>query len=551
MDKWLAANLAYTDGRVKRFGPDERDDGDIPKSIQFDTQAPGGFGSGSLVLPRPPKLRADDAKLFSHAWISGPGNKTAYEGRVTGVPQVGPSEIRLELEGWSAHLDDDETFQEIYSDIDFSHWQGASAQRKLDLIASYSFHDPSVVPDAGQPSLQQGYTGNWNATTGRPYASAYYDAHGVELGSLYWAMKVDGRISPADSNWNIEARLCDDDRSSNVNDSGNLRPGTGSPQTGTVTASGVAKYFSELANWYTNSGGGEGTEHAIWWTCLAVRSKHGLTPRGTESATEAKGFYGSDVLAHALGKAAPLLNYTLNESIEQSTFVIPHLVFKEHTTVRQVIEQVTALGGASNVPNDWGVYENREFYWRSPGSYGRTWRVRKDQVAEPTSEGPDASERISEIKITYRDGSGTNHTVGPPGSGADYETPQLQDTDPQNPANRVGRKRHREVGITNQDGAVLIGQLLLAEANRVDWRGTTKIQGEATDSADNTLPAYMVRAGDRIVIEDDEDPTERAINSTSYSHDDMTMTANSGASPHQLEVLLAQLAAVTDLKVGG
>lgn len=545
-ENWRAVELHYTDSQIKRFGPDEADDADIPKSLQYDTQIPGGFGPGSCVLPRPPKLRADDAALFSHARVYGPGGRTYHEGRITGIPQVGANEIRLDLEGWSAHLDDDETFREIYSDIDLSHWGSISAQRKINLIAAGfgRITDSSVMPDTstGAPALVLAFDGSvW---AGGADCEAQYDAGGgCSIGSLYVAGK-EGHTGDA-GDWHWYAVLAPDDVYSSSDKSADLRGATWAT---TLAATLENRRFALVQYYFEAANGTDQAEFQIYHTCVAVVGNHGLTLRGTADATNAQGFYASDILGHALSKSAPLLSYTLGDSIEQSTFAIPHLVFLENTTVRSVVEQITALGGAQLVPNDWGVYENREFFWKTPGTYGKTWRVRKDQFATPLSEGPESKERINGMKISYRDGAGTTHSVGPPGSGSDYETTDLLDTDPQNPANRLSRKwKHREVGITNQEGALLIGQLLLAEANLVDWRGTVEVKGEATDDAGNTYPVDMMRAGDRVVTEDDEYPTERPVNSTSYQHDSMTDTVNIGAPPHRGEVLLAQLAAATDL----
>jgi len=89
MDHWIAASLFLSDGRVIRFGPDEADAENVPSDIAFDTSNPGGFGSASITLPRPEDLRTDDAKLFSHVELYGPGNIVYYEGFINGIPQVG------------------------------------------------------------------------------------------------------------------------------------------------------------------------------------------------------------------------------------------------------------------------------------------------------------------------------------------------------------------------------------------------------------------------------------------------------------------------------
>ena len=275
---------------------------------------------------------------------------------------------------------------------------------------------------------------------------------------------------------------------------------------------------------------------------LAVFGNHGLTKRGTAPD---QGYYSSDVVNYVIGQSP--LNATLGDSIEETSFVIPHLAYYDDVSLTQVIEEVTTLGGSQNVPNEWGVYEDRTFFWKSPGSYGRTWHVWRDEVATPSSEGPDADRRVAGVKVLYQDGAGTTRSVGPPGSNADIETEVLLDVDPENPAHRIpGAFAIQQAGITNVFGAANIGVLVLNERNRLQWRGSVELQGEVLDANGNTYPVSEVRAGDEIVIDDSEDLSPRPINATTYNHSSMTTSASVGARRDTLEALLSQLSAVTD-----
>lgn len=540
---WLACQLHYFDGQYKRFGPDERDDADVPYQIQFDTQMPGGFGSGSLVLPRPPRLRADDASLFCEAIIYGP-HGTVYEGRVVGIPQVGSDEIRLELEPWSEALTDDETFRQVFRDIDLSRWEGPSLQRQINLAYPTSFYvgeGPSVVWDTTSSNLELAAIGPWDLNH-RPAPQAWYRSP-VPLKRIDYSYKTIGNTTNAA--FRLFVHLSDDDVLSASDQSADLHgAAVGS---GTVLASTESHYWA-LVEFYDGSAGGASTvdneEFKVFFS-TALYGNHALTPESDG------GFLGSDIIAYALDRSAPDLTYTLGDSIETSTLTIPHLTFLEPTTARSVVEQVTAIGGAQFTLNDWGVFDRRGFFHRSPRSYGRTWRIRKDQVATPTSSGPQAKDRTAGFMVSYRDGSGKAHTVGPPGSGADHETTDLLDTDPQNPANRLKRKfRHRQVGITNQEGAIRIGQVLLASANRLDWQGSVDVRGEATDAQGNKHPVSAMRAGDWLAMEDEEGLLEeQPVVKTSHSHSDLVTQVDIGRPPDTAEVLIGQLEAATDLAV--
>jgi hypothetical protein len=530
---WLAASLYLSDGRMVRIGHDEAETENQPESFSFDTSNPGGFGSASIQLPRPENLYADDAKLFSHVIVYGEAG-TVYEGMVVGVPQVGANSINLQLAGWVTALDRHETFREIYVDRDLGSWSDPSNSRYQALLAAYeSVAGPSVESDTANalPALKLDVDGILTD----PAREAWYDAGaGCEVAAVYYDM-----TSLSLATYGGYVGVASDDVATASELTADLLTGTNSSAAGTFTATTPYRYGILL---FTFLGTQTGTATSMTFRNLAVYGNHGLTLSGTAPG----GFLASDVVAHMIDQCPSLTRDA--DSIETTTFAIPHLTFKDDTSLRAAVEQVTALGGNANVPNDWGVYEGRQFYWRSPGTYGRVWHVRRDQVATSSSDGPDADRRVAGVKINYTDASGTPLSVGPIGSNADYETDDLIDSDPDNPAHRIpGAFKSESVGITSQQGAINIGVLILNERNRLDWRGSVEIQGEAQDANGNTYPSYLIRAGDRIVISDSDNPTERTIVSTSYDHDSMTTSAAIGAAPDSLESLLGQLAAVTDL----
>ena len=528
MADYLAVSLNLSDGRVLRFGGDEANPENIPYDISFDTQIPGGFGSALITLPKPANLYADDARLFSDVVIYGRGGRVFYEGFVTGVPQVGANEIRLELSGWASALQRYQTFREIFVDRDLGRWEDASRDRQVAVGGSRG--GPEVIWDITTPALKL------TAESGipNPFNEAWYDAGaGLTIASIYYDMIS---VSTSDYVGNIGVATTDN---SGLSSTADLLTGTNSSASGTFVPSTPRRYGVISFYLIGTVSGGEKYTH---WRNLAVYGNHGLTLQGTDP----KGVFGSDVIRYAIGKT--LLN-TTSESVEQSSQIIRHLAFREDTPINEVIEQVTAIGSSTTQPNDWGVYEDKTFFWATPGTYGKTWRVRRDQVATAMSEGPDADARIAGVKVVYSDASGREKSVGPVGSNADTETAELESIDPDNPAKRIpGAYEVVNVGLVPLEAdAVNIGKLILNERNQLKWRGSVDIQGEATDDNGNRYPVALVRAGDQIVIEDDNDTRPRPINSTSYSHSDMSLQANVGARPDTLESLLGRLAAVTEL----
>lgn len=544
MQDTLAATLTPHGGEPLRFGGDEPDAHQIAQRPSFGSQIPGGFSDGSIVVARPDDIAAIDAPRFEFApgRFYGEANRGAYEGRVVGIPHVGVNEIELRFEGHAAALSDLEGFREIYVDRDLNSWgQTTALRRKVFLDLNDQLNEPSVIQDGstgGAPSLEMQVQGPWAVAA---VVEAWYDAHGIPIGSVYYAWRKGVGVGGGGSNWYWDIIATTDDSFASSDATGDLEAaattGSGTLLTTTATRKFVRANFQFAA---ANAGT---SSYALWWTALQVFGNHGLTKRGTAPN---QGFYASDVIAHAIAKAAPQLNFTAGDSIEAGTFVIPHLTFMEGTTAQEVIEQVTALGGGSSLVNDWGVYEDREFFWKTPGTYGRTWRIRLDEASLPTSEGPDVRGRANGVLVTYQDAAGTTRTVGPPGSGADATSTDLVDTSDENPCNLAGIQRWRRVdaGLTVQDGAILIGRLALLEANADKRKGNFTHSGEIRDDAGQLHPAWAVRAGDTVVIEDGDETEEQRIISTSYDDDSYTVSAAIGGTPDRLDALLGRLAVV-------
>lgn len=526
--QWLAAEIATASGDTLRWGPDEADIGSIPSAITFSSKRYGGDDTASLTLSRPPSLADDDARLFRDVRIYGPGYETAWTGRVVGVPQVGPSEIRIECEGKIAVLNE-RFISEIYRDADMTQWGEASPARRAALGTTYTIFSPQLRPSVPGPSaVDLTLTTPWG---GQAVCDAVYDSKEVEVGSIYYSWsQINANVS-VDFGWTVSGRSSESGATV-ISTTADLQ--AAGPGAGTLTVAAGAD-----VGWVTffNTGArpGDQTEHTVLWDALVVYGRHDLTKRGTEPAA---GFYGSDILGHALSGSG--LNYTTGDSIETADFVIGQLAYLQPTSLRQVVEDVSKFGLTGFTPPDWGVHDGT-FYWRSPGTYGRSWRLRRDQFATPTASGPDAAERYGGIIVLYTDSAGQSRSVGPVGSGAAVEDASLQITDTTDAA--YNRFTTFDAGTTNQAAAIQLGQVKLANVNTLRWRGSVEVQGEVTDENGIKYPPWAMRGGDRVIVEDDPDFGEQTIFDTSYSHDEIKTTANLGASPYRLDVALARLAA--------
>lgn len=530
----LAAELWYADGTVKRFGGDEERSRDLPSNIGWNTQIPGGFDTGSLTLPRLPNLYADEAKLFSHVRVYGRGNRTFYEGRVTGVPQVGVQEINLETEGWVASLTDNEYFERLYLDSDLSAWQEPSTTRQIALIVAGSPH----ISGGGlrNDKLATALTTPWSANLRN---EMWYRGR-LSIGSV-WYSAADGSsggIGALAGTETVAVQIADSE-SNTVGSvtTGNLAVGPAGPLPVTSTLTATAETQKAATVRFVSSAANAGTssiEYPVNWL-LVVVGTHGLTTSAL--STGAPALKASDIVADAVALGAPRLTYSTGAtgSIESTATLISQAVYHS-TTARAVVEEMTLRGATNAFLPDWGVYDGREFFWRSPGSYGRQWHVSREDIT-PTYSGPDIGERCRGVVITYQSVGGDTLSVGFTGSGADYETSVLMD-----PNSNSTRIKLQDIGISYQEAAVVIGQLLLTEQNRLIQRGSITFSGTVTGIDGSTHPVAAIRAGDRVSVQEDVGAVV-PISNTSYNHDDLTLTADLGAPSHSSDALFAQLGA--------
>jgi hypothetical protein len=534
----LAMSVTHANGSITRWGPDEPQPTEIPGDLTFGTQIPGGFKDLSCSLLRRIDVEYPDLSLFDTVRVYAPGNRTIWEGRMAQFPRshgdgfsITPGAV-----GWSAHLSDDPSFREIYVDRDLGSWGTASVQRRLNLVGSFTVLDPSTIADdtTGQPSLATSFRDTWTAST-KPLAEAWYNARGVSIGSLYYAWKKNANVNNADTNWSWSGALSSDDVGTATNLTGDLR--AAGPGTGTLTASGAAKTFALLNHFYNAAGGAANAEYAIYWTCLAVYGAHGLAKHGTDSATSARGLYASDVVQNIVTRAAPLLSVG---EIEATTFVIPHLVFADATTAEAAIQFVNAYHGF-----DWGVYDNREFFYRSSDPDRLTWQARLSTGARLDLEGDTAEQVFNGVYVTYQDPIGQKKTVGPPGATADATDAQLADTSSTNPVNAHGISRRwgmLEISqTTTLAGATQLGAIWLSEHSAPQRRGTLTLTGTVTHPTEGEVPAWRVRAGDYVSIADHPADVPRRIIETRYTHGGRQLTANLDNTPFMLDAIMQRL----------
>lgn len=512
---------------------------------------PGGFESADATLPRKPGVAYADLTPFSNWRIQGAGGECAWEGQLRDTPRSSGNERAISPRGagYQAHLDDDKSARMVYVDQDFGNWGSSSTQRRIDLLTSGLVpNESSVTPDetTGAPALETSVQGPW-AAGNPPVSEGVYDSKGIPIGSVFYAWKRSSTTDNTDTNWTWRLQASAADTFTSADATGNLR--AAGPGTGTLTTTSGDKTFVTAHIFYgAVAKTTDGNKYCIYWTKLAVYGDHGLTKQGTASATEAQGFYASDVIAHALRTWAPLISFTEGSTgtLTPTSFVIPQLEFRDPTTTAEIIRQANRFH-----LRDWAIWEGQRagqptFYYHDRGARGKAWRARI-RPAQLEETGQSADRIWNGIIVRYNDVDGTSKTVGPAGSGATTEDDSLEDSDPLNPANQKGIRRWDVLdmsGVSTSAGAIEVGRRFLEEANLLDTSGQARIVGYCEDDKGVIHPAWKIRAGDTISFVDAADKSARRIVKTSYSHSDRTNSIDLDAPPEGLDALLERLQVV-------
>jgi hypothetical protein len=521
---------------MKRFAGDEPEAEDIARNFTFGTSVPGGYGTAGLDLTRDPRIEYGDFDLYDEFLALGPGGESAFEGYNIEIPNSEDQQVGLVAAGWASSLKDNPVFQEIYVDRDLSRWTGMSAARKIVLLSVNAAPiDGQVVidPTTGEPCIELLIQDAW-ASPWTPAAEALYDAGpSAKIGSIRFSF---AKIADFNAAFNLEARTSDADSfPGGVTDSsGDLYSG-GAGGSAVFAPAGKRRYAAFAYFYPATPAGGAGARYAMQIKGVIVIGNHGV------AMTPSYGVLGSDVMADIINRAAPLLTFTLGTegSIQPSTFSIQHLIYPGAVTAEDAILQASKY----DVP-DWGVYDNREFFWRPP-SAGRLWVARQgDSGTTLKDAGKQAEDVYTGVMVQFTDPSGKTFLVGPPGTaGCDYTDASLQDTSETNVLNERGRTRLGKIvvgAITTLSGAIQIGARWLQEELAVSDRGTAQLTSFVQDSAGNWEPVWKVRAGDRIRF-DDADGRERRIIETNYGHEDRTNSLTLDSTPHRVEALMERM----------
>lgn len=518
-------------GRRARWATDEPAAADVPNGLRHSDTMPGGYENLDATLPRDPAQDYPDLDRLSTIQVRNVGGDIVGEYRLERAPLVSGDQFAISPSavGWQAHLDDDKSVTFLGIDRTLSTWTGPSYIRQTGLTGfnPNTGPDTAVDPSNGQPSLMFAVDGP-AGTAGQ--SEGMYDAGpGNLVGRVIFA--------GAPLNFGTAAAVLTQMSASSTTiptDSVSADTDGAAVALATYTLTTPRRYLHYIFRFTTALA--SDVMRRYYLQNLAVIGNHGLTLYGNSGA---EGLLASDIVKYGVSRWAPMLTYT-SETVEPSDFAIPQFTLTDPSTLAELIRQATRFD-----LQDWAVWANRTFYWHTRGLFSRNWRARAaPSVLEET--GPQIDRVWESILVQFQDVDGTTRTVGPPGSGADAESSDLKDTDPDNPANQLGivRRDLLSMGTGTVSSAIAVGRRFLREAKKLDTSGRAQITGYIQDDHGAIFPYSSIRSGDTITFVDAADPSPRRIVRSDKDHAARTCRVDLDAPPEGLNALLERLGVV-------
>ncbi len=542
----LTVLVTHQDGYVTRLGADEPDSAWIPMGITWSTALPGGWKDASFSLRR----RIDEdvpLRLLDEVVIIDGDGQTMYEGRIVKLPRQHGDDYLLGVEcmGWASHLLDDPSVPYFFVDRDMGSWQAPGLNRRVasgsvpweaDYGATVDaqfiqFEGPGDAAGGRTILINSRAELMYKAPVGTTCAKAMY--RGTEANTT----NVDGPTIITDDN---DAFSSGTGNAITLDDT--LR---------TVTFSAAERYLLTRAN-----ASAQHTPTSPFnrrFSKLGIYANHGLT--SVAISGEPDGFYIDDMLGWALARGAPKINFTTSAtstepSIQRPPVVVPHACDNGLGTVERIVLDLNKF-----VIWDWVVYDNRTFFYRPPDPDRLTWEARLDQGAFLDLEGDDVERAVNGVMVSYTTFDGTAKVAGPTGSGLDYESALLMDSDTEGTVNAHGYTKKWvdypvNFGLADDSYAAIIGAAYLAQTQLPSRSGNITVRGSAGHPTKGDRPAREIRAGDWIKISDHPADVPRRVISTTHSDDDRSTTVSVGNDLNKVDAMLEQVQLASRLAVG-
>jgi hypothetical protein len=535
-------------GRVYRWGEDELQAAEVIEGLTDSGSVPGGDREIAGSLPRLPGIDYDDMKVGTRVELFGAGGRLIRQCRLERTPRSSGDYLTMDpaAMGYQVRLTDKEEAREIFLDSELGAWGDPPIERrkqlneaKVDLAAAQS-----VIPGAPNEPAGIGFDfANVETNSERVQAGeAWYDAAGIWINKvIYFFRAIGGYDTSDETHWLDRVVVCEDEQLVVAETGENHHQSTNASAV-TFTEPYTGRVYVLLESRHLTGVSGNTMNGVHVWQAPKVIGFHGLPLYGSWPEI---GILASDVIAYALSQWAPGIRFTTGPygSLKPSSFLIPHLVFKEPTTVQEMITAALKF----EVP-EWGVWGTPfgpTFFLNGRGERegAKRWRTRM-RPAKFTETGQQMDQVYNRAVVSFTGPDGRAHTVGPVGSGAEFTDARCEDTDPLNPINVAGEDRTKHISlndIATPEGGAETAQRFLEGCKLLDGSGEATLTGFVEDEHGAEWPYDAVMEGDLIDFVDSSIPGYRYI--VEATHDRETRSANIkiDAPPDSYEALLEQL----------
>jgi hypothetical protein len=489
-----------------------------------------GYANASCSLPRDINRSYNDLGLLDTFRLVGNDGTIAYEGRGARYPREATQttqHINVEAVGWMAHARD-KPIVFLGLDQDMSSWVQMTAARQAVLqVAAYAPRGSGTV--MSDKTLSQSFDGAWVANE-VPIIEAWFDAGpGQTIGRIYfeWTRGINVAVA---ASWFWSVAVYDDTSGGGEITPGNFQdvgPGAGDWVATAVKRYAAAHFYTQLA-----SGGTDGVQYNLDWNALQVIGGHGLPLQGAGPFS----ILNSDIIKHVAAVAAPLLNTSgVQPGVPIDQFAIRDLTDPYDIWLK------------ANAPTRWNlaVWDDKRLVFEAFPDVRQLqtadWVLRSDHPNSlrrgydgPTTDGQKngAIVRFQNIQTGAADMiNPSTHTV-------------LADTDTRLAANRAGIDDWARIQLPNPTTAAqaaLTGAAALGEFNRQRTPGRFTLTGFVMDDATNWHQGWKLRAGQTVLLEQDEDDPVRLIHEVSWNHDSREVTINADAASRTIDAILVDM----------
>ncbi len=525
----LHAEIITADGLAQyRWDANDRDPGNRPQGMSHSNTLMNGHANASCALARAVSGDYPDLGILDTILFVGVDGQVAYEGRGSRFPRERSTTDRISAEavGWIAHARD-QPIAFLGIDQDIHSWgQGTAALQAVLQAAGYAVKGPGAV--LADNTLSQSFDGEWPAGE-LPLCQAWFDAGpGQAIGSITYSSTPGLNVSEADTNWYWALTAVDDTLGNGPVATGDLQGAADNSGTLVVTVPG--KRYAHAQFNYEAAGGVDGLQFNVDWTLLRVVGNHGI-------ALVNGGLRASDIIRYTAQIAAPLLDTT---SVTPSTHPIEQFAHRDLADPYDL----WLLANAYERRNI-AVWDNRRLTYEplpDPRATQMTDWVLRDDDRNNLRRGYDGptvdGQRNGAIVRFDNILTGAADLIDP------TTHPELADTNTRLAANRAGIRSWQPIQLQHPNtpaGAARIAVAALAEFNRQRTPGRFQVSGHVRDAAGNWHQGWRPRAGETVLLEEDEDDPVRVIHEVSWAHDSRELTVNCDAASKTIDAILADM----------